>query len=271
MIAGLVVLGYIAKVGQALAAAGGPIVVTERSAIIYGDISDPLRLIMENQQALTIAVSALKSLTTSIHFIAGFNALVVYFLLMSRGLKCLSKVSSAWRKPALVAYYASLLATLLMFASTALLHYYFSTIEQHVISEGRLSPEVFETSVLKAVALVLGVIAPLGYACCTLSFAIFGYVCYKFYDDMNIWQTVVGYALIFFESVVLEIIFTRGTLVLFGLTSFKWFFTLVGWILVIWGFYRAGKMLEWGDMVIAGEPPNAVIVYKDFIEIETTG
>lgn len=89
---------------------------------------------------------------------------------------------------------------------------------------------------------------------------------------MNFWQALVGYVLIVFENVVVEILVYRGApSLLFGLTSFKWFMTIVEWILVAWGFYRAGKMLEWCDIVIAGGSPNAIIAYKYFIEVETTG
>lgn len=98
---GLVALWLEREVMEALATAGAPVVVTERSIFIYGSISDPLKLIAGNREALIKVVSTLRSALTYFYGLAGLNALVVYFLLMSRGLRCFSKVSSTWRKPAL--------------------------------------------------------------------------------------------------------------------------------------------------------------------------
>lgn len=170
-----------------------------------------------------------------------------------------------------MAYYASPLATVLMFASAALSQYYFSIIEQHVVSEGWYDPMLLETPPLSTVGLALTVTSFLGSVCCVLSFAILGYVSYRLGDDMNVWLALVGYALIVVENVVIEILVYRGVpLVLYGLTSFKWFLTLIGWILIAWGFYKAGKMLEWGEIVIEGSPPNAIIAHKDLIKVEAT-
>lgn len=228
------------------------------------------RIYSENPNQVEGAIVAVMAYSTRLFGSATIYAIVIYLLLVARGLRDLSKVSRSWRIPAWIALIASIVAIVSTVISTALLYYVFSdTLSALQREDGFLRPS--ELSSTASIAMTIA------YASCFACLAVLGYTCFRIFNDMNIWQCIVGYAYIIVGTIVLRDV---GLLTL-GLPSFGlfssmlnagWIFGLItatGWIIMAWGFNHPESLLG-DEIIVEGDPPKAMIVYKKRFEERST-